>query len=605
MFDEITQMLEEGIAILVDLIKQRHTLSCAVSGGKDSTVVLVMALEAIRRVAASGMEQPPHHVTTASTTVENPSMLGHLELMLTEIEEYAATAGLPISVHIAEPTLASQFVVSTIGRGTLARTLENSNHNGKAKRPCSQSWKVDPQNRLRAQLEKSAGFGNARETITLLGTRFEESPSRKANMRSRGESAIKPVRSAAGNLTLSPIADWSVTDVWEVVAMFTNAATPFPSPVSARTMERMADLYRAGNEGTCGVVLGDGGNKAACGSRFGCAVCLISGDKDRSMESMVQEPEHAYMAGLNKFRNYLLATQWDMSRRELVGRKLSKAGYIRVQADTLSFNSRIELLKYLCTLDALEIERAEQMDEDLASGRVPDTPANRELCSVRFEMVTPRQLVAIDFMLSMHHYAPHAFPALSVWYDVHKLGRRYHIPDVKKSPKVPIELHGWYHVGQYDAEVPVDGLRDYKAEMWSPYLHPDRLSAHAQTTSGERVVYFEETDLLEVDAEAACAFVTCTFDTQFMLRSQQFPGMDSARFWLNQRILTLPADQSQRYQEMAKRGQYFAHLAEKLNCTPRELDEHLIRNAISDKEHASKLETPYVEIQFDLFAEAA
>ncbi|MFP3607242.1 hypothetical protein SB753_35905, partial [Paraburkholderia sp. SIMBA_053] len=103
-----------------------------------------------------------------------------------------------------------------------------------------------------------------------------------------------------------------------------------------------------------------------------------------------------------------------------------------------------ELLKYLCTLDALEIERAEQMDEDLASGRVPDTPANRELCSVRFEMVTPRQLVAIDFMLSMHHYAPHAFPALSVWYDVHKLGRRYHIPDVKKSPKVPIELHGWY-----------------------------------------------------------------------------------------------------------------------------------------------------------------
>jgi hypothetical protein len=28
-----------------------------------------------------------------------------------------------------------------------------------------------------------------------------------------------------------------------------------------------------------------------------------------SMESMTDEPQHAYMAGLNDFRNHLLATQ--------------------------------------------------------------------------------------------------------------------------------------------------------------------------------------------------------------------------------------------------------------------------------------------------------
>jgi hypothetical protein len=55
--------------------------------------------------------------------------------------------------------------------------------------------------------------------------------------------------------------------------MFSNEKTrPFPSPISTRTVERMANLYRAGNEGTCGVVLGESGSRAACGSRF--VICL-------------------------------------------------------------------------------------------------------------------------------------------------------------------------------------------------------------------------------------------------------------------------------------------------------------------------------------------
>jgi hypothetical protein len=91
-------------------------------------------------------------------------------------------------------------------------------------------------------------------------------------------------------------------------------------------------------------------------------------------------------------------------------------------------------LRYLLTLDAPEIERAEQHDADLAAGLIPDTPENRDLCDVQFEMITPAQLVAIDFMLSMHHYAPHAFPAVSAWYEVHRLGRRYRIPHVDTFP---------------------------------------------------------------------------------------------------------------------------------------------------------------------------
>lgn len=297
---------------------------------------------------------------------------------------------------------------------------------------------------------------------------------------------------------------------------------PFPCAFSIRSIHRLSDLYRAGNDGMCGVVLGEDGQRAACGSRFGCAFCCVSGERDRSMESMIQEPQHAYMSGLNDFRNYLLATQWDLRRRELVGRSLSVAGYIRVRPDVLSFAERMNLLRYLLTLDALEIERAERHDAGLATGHIPDTPENRELCDVQFEMITPAQLVAIDFMLSMHHYAPHAFPALSVWFEVHRLGKRFSIPKVEPLAKAPIPDHGWFHVGQYDAQAPADGLRDYGAEQWNRYRHEIRVSTWSQTTGGDRVVYFEERDQLDVDAQGACEFVTCVFKGTILRRYSSY-----------------------------------------------------------------------------------
>lgn len=318
---------------------------------------------------------------------------------------------------------------------------------------------------------------------------------------------------------------------------------------------------------------------------------------------MVREVDHQHLEGLNRFRNYLVAVQWDLRRRELVGRKLSDAGYLAVKPDVLSYMERVRLLQYLHTLDVLEVERAERHEGALAAGEIPDTPENRALCDVQFEMVTPAQLVAIDFYLSMHHYAPHAFPALSVWFDVRRLGRRYPVPVPVLEPlaKIDIPHHGWFFVGAYDAEVPTDGLRDYAAEQWNRYTHPGRPSRYARTKSGEQIVYFEESDQFEVDSEAACAFVTCSFDAGWSVKAQLHSGMESARFWLNEGIVRLPAGMAGRYQEMAKRGQYFAHLAERHNLTPEELDRFLVDNAISDSEHRTTLNLAPV----DLFSQAA
>ncbi|WP_241021501.1 phosphoadenosine phosphosulfate reductase family protein [Burkholderia sp. Ac-20353] len=266
MFNERTERMETAIATLVTLIAQGYKLACAVSGGKDSTCTAILVLEAARRADADYPGE--HYITSADTMIENPSMHWHLQVMLDEIRDWSRADGGGVSVHVATPSLASQFVVATIGRGTLPRTVENGVKDGKRIRACASDWKVDPQNRLRVSLERSAAAGGGREVVTVLGNRFDESGSRLAAMVGRSESAHKPVRKADGYLTLSPIAKWSTDSIWTMLALSAyEERRPVPSPVSARSIERLSALYRAGNEGTCGVILGESGARAACGSR--------------------------------------------------------------------------------------------------------------------------------------------------------------------------------------------------------------------------------------------------------------------------------------------------------------------------------------------------
>lgn len=119
-------------------------------------------------------------------------------------------------------------------------------------------------------------------------------------------------------------------------------------------------------------------------------------------------------------------------------------------------------------------------------------------------------------------------------------------------------LHGWYPVGAYDRGAPTVGLRGHDAEQWNRYRHADRVGWYARTSGGEQTVYFEEAPQFDVDAEAACSFVTCTYDTAYMLKAQHHDAMDAARSRLNEGIVKLPTGMAQRYQKMAKRGQYSA-----------------------------------------------
>jgi DNA sulfur modification protein DndC len=117
---------------------------------------------------------------------------------LENIARWSETHNLPIEVHLVEPHAAAKFVVATIGRGTLPRFVENG-----SKRSCSSDWKVKPQQRLAKALgNKEISVGH-KETISVIGTRFDESTVRGSSMRKRDDQAVTPNRDPSGFLTLS------------------------------------------------------------------------------------------------------------------------------------------------------------------------------------------------------------------------------------------------------------------------------------------------------------------------------------------------------------------------------------------------------------------
>ena len=105
-------------------------------------------------------------------------------------------------------------------------------------------------------------------------------------MRERGEDAGALVKTADGFYTCAIIADWEMEHVWELL-MACEAKRGGPYQTFTQDFDWCLELYKEANEGMCAIITGDGGNKAACGSRFGCAWCTVTGERDKSMEAMI------------------------------------------------------------------------------------------------------------------------------------------------------------------------------------------------------------------------------------------------------------------------------------------------------------------------------
>lgn len=584
-FGRIVARAETCIERIGELIDQGYTCSSATSFGKDSTVVLVLMLEAIRRRVEAGVYVPPAFVTNANTGTENPAMDTYAEAMITELEMYCARHSLPVTVIKVQPSMTSSFAYATIGRGKLPVFAG-------ASRSCSVDWKLRPQQKALKQLLST--LQNPGELVTFVGTRLSESASREASMRSRGEGvAGQLVINDQGSFNCSIIADWEMEEVWEFL-MACEAKRGGPYRTFVDNFDWCLELYKEANEGMCAIITGDGGNKAACGSRFGCAWCTVTGERDKSMEAMISSaPEkHGHMEGINAFRNHLIKTRWDMDRRDWIGRTHSEANYINVTGTAYSAEMRRELLRYLLTLDVLEEERAEEHDAKMFRGELEMTDSNETLRGTTFQFITPKNLLAIDFAWSLSYGFDHAFPALTEWYEIRVLGKRYPIPDITPVEKGVIPEQRWFKFEAWQSPAQEMGLQDAYLEATNKDRYPGRppmRTIRDRFEGKERsIVYYEEADEMDIDSAEAMCFVD-DFDEGFFELAKTLAPTDSAKFYLNRGIVKLARGKAADYDEMARRAQFWRRMQRDLGST--DLRSYIRYNSISNAEHEAILES--------------
>ncbi len=441
---------EIAIGKITDLLKSGVTLTVGVSFGKDSTSVLCLVLEAVIRLKNLGITHQRIHITNSNTKRENAALDYYAQGMSLELTQFIVLNKLNVQFHEVFPSLSGSFIWTVIGRGKFVRYPGLS-------RDCSVDEKIRPQQRFVNSIR-----GNG-DVVTLIGSRISESRYRAGSMSKHKMDEVTVTRKD-GNMTFPVIANWDLLDVWE---WLTSVDKEEYQCKFFNSLDLMAQLYRDANDGVCGVI--SEGQSQACGSRFGCNICVASGE-DKSLKSMLDESPDRYrfMSGYIAIQNWLFNIRFDLNKREYRGRRLKIVGdrqFVSVAADYFSAETKLELLRYLLTLDAVEMERAHNHNIAFCAGEIEDNEWNRALCYPMFEMITKDAILAIDFAWSIGRDFRTASQAAKAYIDVHHFKHRYYPPVLTAAKKTSIPAKRWVDVTELSADIGLSEPFIYKGKL--------------------------------------------------------------------------------------------------------------------------------------------
>jgi len=293
--NRVEQRLEaDTIERIAHALQDRPFAVVAFSGGKDSTVVLHLVLEAARRLSQDQTACPPIHVVSAQTGVDNPAVEDLVNRTLTRMTAWAHRIGMPVRADVIQPLVTDRFWVKVIGDGY---TPPN-----RLARWCTRSLKIEPNTRyvetLRHQYRQ-----HGRRGVLFLGVRDDESPDRAAANARRAKGAdpfwadstttdwdiATPIRTWTTEAVFDALAGWTAPwggDYQDVLRLYRHAtgecpiALASPTPVDRQQME--LTLVQQ-----CGTQPG----------RTGCYTCTVVA-RDTSLERISAERDHQYAGHL-------------------------------------------------------------------------------------------------------------------------------------------------------------------------------------------------------------------------------------------------------------------------------------------------------------------
>ena len=272
------------------------------SGGKDSTILLQLVIEAIQRVPPDERRRDVY-VVCNDTLVESPIFQRYVESTLEVIRQGLDALALPVTVVTTRPKLSESFWVNLLGKGYPAPN--------RSFRWCTDRMKIRPTTEFIKSRVAEDG-----DVVLLLGIRRSESAERAKNIGRRETTAdgalLKPHDDLKGCYVYAPIVDLTTDDVW--VSLVENR------PPWGGKHNQLFEMYQSAADGECPFVLADK-EVASCGSgsaRFGCWTCTVV-DKDRSLDAMASSGFDE-LVPLAKFRNLLKETSENPDHRSKVRR---------------------------------------------------------------------------------------------------------------------------------------------------------------------------------------------------------------------------------------------------------------------------------------------
>lgn len=259
------------------------------SGGKDSTVLLMLVWEALQKLKDT---IPNYHfrrmvyVVCNDTLVENPIIEEYVHEVLTHIQRAAVEQGMPITVKKTSPKLEESFWINVIGRGY---PVPNNTF-----RWCTDRLKIRPTSSFLHEQINEKG-----EAIVLLGTRYSESSNREKSIKKHEVkgSRLSPHTANANTMTYAPIKELELEEVWYLINT-KKAQWGFDNKI-------LFNIYAdaSSDDYECPTVVTTKEHKSCGQSRFGCWTCTVV-KRDKSMSSLIENGQE-WMAPLLELRDQM------------------------------------------------------------------------------------------------------------------------------------------------------------------------------------------------------------------------------------------------------------------------------------------------------------
>lgn len=276
------------------------------SGGKDSTLLVSLVYEAMKRIKESGSELSKRvYIITSDTMVENPIVKEYMHSSSDSINKAAKNDGLNIQADVIYPDADQTFWSRMIGLGY--PTPEPPRF-----RWCTERLKINPMNKYVNERIKESG-----EIIVLLGVRKGESLTRMKTITAREiEGKLLNMHNDIPNAYVyNPITEIPNDLVWEFL-LKGDCKSPWGTD-----MKYLFNLYQGENLSEEKSVLGEVDRDkipVTGNSRFGCWCCTMV-KEDKSLQNFINksnEEDAKKLTLLRDFRNKLLEMREDANMRD-------------------------------------------------------------------------------------------------------------------------------------------------------------------------------------------------------------------------------------------------------------------------------------------------